>query len=126
MGERLEAHVLDNGLGVLAAEATDIVLCSADPATYAEANATYLLGRKIFGAGACFGAPEDAAPNGRKAVSPAIAGGAVAVSGRATHWAAIDTANARLLVVGRLIASADVLSGGTFSLDPVAARIPAG
>lgn len=124
MADRLEAYVLDNGLTVLEDEATDIVICSQDPASYAEANATYCLGRKVFGAGSCFGSEEDASPNGRLVSSTVITDGAVSASGTATHWAVIDTVNSRLLAVGSLSASLAVTIGQSFSLPSFDVRIP--
>jgi len=121
---KLESRVLDMGLDVLDTEATDIVICSAMPTSYAEANATYALGRKVFGAGACFGSPADAVPNGRKVVSAAVADGMVEASGDATHWAAIDTVNTRLLAAGELAAAVTVTMGNDFTLGSFEITVP--
>lgn len=124
MAAHLEDRVLDNGLTVLDTEATDIVVCSSEPTTYAEANATYALGRKVFGAGGCFGSPAAGSPNGRKVSSVAITDGSITADGTAAWWAAIDTGNTRLLAVGQLAASQAVTNGNTFSLPSFDIRIP--
>ena len=117
-------HIIDNGLSRLDTEMTDIVLNSALPTTYAEANATYALGRKVFGAGGCFGAPSAAAPNGRQVASTAITDGAIATNGTASHWSAIDTVNARLGAAYTLASSQAVVAGNSFSLPSFTVRQP--
>jgi hypothetical protein len=116
--------VLDNGLTRLDTLATDIVICSALPTTYAEANATFALGRKVFGAGGCFGAPAAATPNGRKVTSAAITDGAVATSGTASHWGAIDTVNTRLGAAYTLASSQAVTAGNSFAIPAFDVRVP--
>lgn len=125
MANRLESHVLDYGLDALRSEATDIVVCSAEPADYAQANVDYVLGRKVFGSGSCFGALQDALPHGRKLASAAVVGGAVSKSGTASHWAVIDTVNARLLAVGQPAEPLALLGGGTFALPSFEIMCPA-
>ncbi len=124
MADNLQDYVLDNGLGVLNTDATDIVICSAEPTNYTEANATYALGRKVHGAGSCFGAPAAGSPNGRKVTSAAITDGSVTADGTASKWAVIDTANTRLLAVGSLASSQGVTNGNSFSLPAFDIRIP--
>lgn len=120
----LADYVLDNGLGKIDTEATDITLCNALPTTYAEANATFALGRKVFGAGGAFGAPAAGSPNGRKVSSTAITDGSISASGTASHWAAIDTVNSRLHAANTLAASQAVVNGNSFSLPSFDIRIP--
>jgi hypothetical protein len=117
-------YVLDSGLDALQAEATDIVLLSAEPTSYAEANATYALGRKVFGAGSCFTAAEARTPNGRKVASAAITDGAISADGTAAYWAVIDTVNSRLLAHGSLASGVAVTNGNSFSLDSFDIGIP--
>lgn len=47
-------NVLDNGLTQLKSQASDIYICSQEPATFTQASSTYALGRKNFGAGNVF------------------------------------------------------------------------
>jgi hypothetical protein len=117
-------RVLDNGLTVLDTEATDIVITSALATTYTEANATYVLGRKVLAAGGQFGAPAAASPNGRKVTSNAITDGSVTGTGTATHWATIDTVNTRLLAAFALASSQAVTSGNSFAIPAFDIRIP--
>ena len=124
MANLLSDRVLDLGLNVLDTEASHIHLCSQDPTTYTEASSTYSLGNKNFGAGAAFGSPAAASPNGRKVTSTAITDGSVTATGSAAKWAAVDATNTRLLANGSLAASQTVTSGNTFSLASFDIRIP--
>ena len=124
MAATLYDYVLDYGLDTMQQEATDIVLCSAEPTTYAEANATYALGRKVHGAGSCFAAVSARTPNGRKISSEAITDGAISADGDASNWAIIDTVNSRLLSHGSLNATVSVTNGNSFSLDSFDIGIP--
>ena len=124
MAANVASRVLDLGLNVLDTEADKIVLCSQEPTTFTEANSTYKLGEKSFSAAAAFGSPANGSPNGRKVSSTAITDGSVTATGTATNWAAIDTANSRLLAVGSLSASQAVTSGNTFSLPSFDIRLP--
>ncbi len=124
MAPTLYDYAIDYGLDTMQSEATDIVLCSAEPSTYAEANATYALGRKVFGAGSCFTAVEARSPNGRKIASVAISDGAISADGTAAYWAVIDTVNSRLLAHGNLSAGVAVTNGNSFSLDSFDIGVP--
>lgn len=108
-------RVLDNGLAGVRAEADKITVCNAEPATFTAANATNALGSKTFGAGNAFGAPA-ARAGGRKITTTAISDGAVATSGTASHWAAVDTVNSRLLVAQALQATQPVTALNVFTL----------
>ena len=99
----LNDRVLDNGLSALTSEADELIICSAEPATFAEADATYALGSK---ASPTVGAPAARAPSGRKVTVSAITDGTVFATGTATHWALVDTSNSRLLAANSLSASA--------------------
>jgi hypothetical protein len=124
MPASLSDRVLDLGLNVLDAEPEKIVICSAEPTTYTEANSTFKLGEKVFAVGGAFGAPAAGTPNGRKVSSTAITDGAVQGTGTATKWGVVDSANTRLLADGDLAASQAVTSGNTFSLPSFDIRIP--
>lgn len=123
MASKLGSAVLDGGLSVLDTQSDKIYIVSADPTTYTEAVSTYALGNKNFGAGACFGAPADATPNGRKVSSTAITDGSVTATGTATGWAVVTSGSSRLDANGPLSPSQVVTSGNTFSLDSFDIRI---
>jgi hypothetical protein len=124
MPASLSDRVLDLGLNVLDTEADKIVLCSAEPTTFTEANSTFKLGEKTFTAGAAFGAPAAGSPNGRKVASTGITDGSVTGTGTATKYGVLDAANSRLLADGDLAASQAVTSGNTFSLPTFDIRVP--
>lgn len=117
----LNDRVFDNGLTVLDTEANKILITSAEPATYTEANATYALGNSTS---LSIGAPQDRSGGGREVVVAAITDGSVTGTGTATHYAIVDTVNSRLLAAGSLTASQAVTSGNTFTLTSVAIGIP--
>lgn len=117
----LNDRVLDNGLSVLTSEANKLVICSQEPATYAEANATYALGEKE---GPTVSSPTDGVSSGRRVVISAIADGDVTDTGTATHWALVDTNNERLLAANSLSASQSVTAGNTFTLGEFSITIP--
>jgi hypothetical protein len=117
----LNDRVFDDGLTVLDTEANKILITSAEPATYTEANATYALGNSTS---LSIGAPQDRSGGGREVVVAAITDGSVTATGTATHYAIVDTVNSRLLAAGSLTASQAVTSGNTFTLTSVAIGIP--
>ena len=117
----LNDRVFDNGLTVLDTEANKVLMTSAEPANYTEANATYALGDSTS---LSIGAPQDRSGGGREVVVAAITDGSVTATGTATHYAIVDTVNSRLLAAGSLTASQAVTSGNTFTLTSVAIGIP--
>lgn len=117
----LNDHVLDNGLSVITSDADKLVICSQQPATYAEANATYALGEKE---GPTVSSPTDGVSSGRRVIVSAIADGDVTATGTATHWALLDTVNERLLAANTLSASQAVTNGNTFTLGEFSITIP--
>lgn len=114
-------YVLDAALTKLDTEANRLDITSQEVTSYAQATSTYTLGNKTS---LSVGSPEDATPNGRKAVVAAITGGSVTATGTASHWAIVDTSNSRLLATGALSASQAVTSGNTFTLAAFDVRIP--
>ncbi len=119
----LNDRVLDNGLAVLNAEANALHICSAEPATYAEATAA---GNKSLGSKATptVSVPAARSGGGREVTISAVADGSVGSSGTATHWALVDTVNSRLLAAGALAASQAVTAGNTFTLTSFKIGIP--
>jgi uncharacterized lipoprotein YajG len=115
-------RVLDTGLAILQNETTALVICSAEPTTFTEANATYKLGAK---ASPTVSAPGARGGGGRKVTVSAITDGAVSATGTASHFALIDVTNSRLLATKALSASQAVTNGNTFTLTALDIGIPA-
>ena len=116
-------HYIDLALNAIDSGVNSLVICSAMPTTYTEANTTYKLGTK---ATPTVSAAQDASPNGRKVVVSAITDGTVSGAGTntATHFALLDTVNSRLAVAQALAAPQSVTSGNTFTLGAIDVRIP--
>lgn len=108
--------VLDNGLSLMQADATDIFVLSAQPVTYADV-ATYALGHKTFGAGSTLTGPTAGVPTGSRKVSTvAVNNGTITANGTAGYYAIVDTVNSRVLAAGPLSATQGVTSGNAFIL----------
>src|SRR5512138_1397138 len=116
MANVIHASVIDAGLAVIVADASDVYLVSQDPANFEEATVTYALGRKNFGAGNAVTGPSAGAPNGRKVTVAQITDGSVTGDGTATGWALVDTAGQILLANGDLSQVQAVENGNTFQL----------
>ena len=121
MAGYISPDVLDAALNLIDTAGNKLVICSALPATYAEANATYALGNKVS---PTISAPQARSPDGRKVVVSAITDGAVTATGTATHFAILDTTGSRLLSAQALGASQSVTSGNTFTLTAIDIGIP--
>lgn len=122
----LNDRVLDFGLSVLDTEATRLDICHTEPATYAEATATYTVANK---AGISIGSPAARAPSGRKVTVAAITDGTVTATSTgagddAQYWAISDAVNGRLLAAGPLSAAQMVTSGNVFTLGAFDIGIP--
>jgi hypothetical protein len=117
----LADRVLDNGLSALTSEVNKLTICSAEPSTYAEGNATYALGYKTA---PTVSAPAAGSPSGRAVTISAITDGVVSASGTAAYWSLLDTSNSRLLAAGALSASQSVTIGHTFTLAAFTIGIP--
>lgn len=88
--------VIDGSLDIIA-QANKQIACSAQPLTYAEANATYALADAPMAGGDFAKANGDA--SGRKVTMAAKSGALIDATGTATHVALVDTATSRLLYV---------------------------
>jgi hypothetical protein len=117
----LDNRVFDNGLTVLDTEANKLLITSQEAASFTEANVTYALGNTTS---LSIATPSDRAGGGREVIAAAISDGSVTGNGTATHYAVVDTVNARLLATGSLTASQVVSSGNTFSLGSFTIGIP--
>lgn len=96
MGKATPDAVLDKPLDEIGT-GTRMVACSAQPTTYAEANATYALADVTMAGGDFTKANGDA--SGRKTTVAAKSGVLIDVSGTATHVALIRVADTTLLYV---------------------------
>lgn len=96
MAKATTTAVLDKILDEVAT-ATRMVACSAQPTTYAEANATYALAPVTMAGGDFTKAAGDV--SGRKVTMGAKSSVVIATSGTATHVALIRVADTTLLYV---------------------------
>ncbi len=97
MGKRAHGDVLDAPLNTIKNEATQICVCSAEPTTYLEATATFMLAKKSDLTSGSFTGPVDDT-SGRKLtvnLQPAVP---LTNAGNATHVALCD-ADDRVLFV---------------------------
>lgn len=114
-------RVFDAGLASLDTEANILYLCSAQPATYAEALSLALGSKTALS----IGAPADRVGGGRKVTVAAIAtGGNITVSGTATHYAIVQSSTSRLLAANSLGAPQAYTAGDTFTLPAFDIGIP--
>jgi hypothetical protein len=121
---KLFTPAVDLGLNTLNSDANKILICSALPTSYANAQSV-ALGYKSFGAGACFADPVDLTPGpGRKITSFAITNGTITANGVPSYWAVIDEANSRLLAAGDMLGGIQVISGSGFTLDAFTINVP--
>lgn len=113
MAKRAEDVTLDALGDFIIANGQRQIVCSAEPTTYAEANATYALADVAMAGGDYSKANGDT--NGRKLTMAAKAAVAVDVTGTGNHVAIVDDTNTRLLYVTTAPAQG-VSSGGTVDI----------
>jgi len=97
MAKTLHNNVFDAALNLIKNNCLLQVACSAQPLTYADANATYNLGSVTMATTDFTVANGDT--SGRKITIAQKAGGTVTTGGTATHVALLDTTNSILLAV---------------------------
>jgi len=102
--------ILDVALNVIKNNANKMVVCSSQPTTYAEANATFMLANVAMASGDFTLAAGDT--SGRKITSGAKTGISITNSGTAQHVAWIDSTNSKLYVVTTCTSQA-INTGGT-------------
>ena len=113
MGKATDASVIDAAFNLIKNGTVKMVLCSAQPLTYAEANATYKLAEIAMVSGDFTLANGDV--SGRKMTIAAKAAVPVTVTGTGNHIAVIDTVALALRDVTTCPAQA-VGSGGTVDI----------
>jgi len=102
--------ILDVALNVIKNNANKMVVCSSQPTTYAEGNATFMLANVAMATGDYTLAAGDT--SGRKITSGAKTGITISTSGTAGHVAWIDSTNSKLYVVTTCTSQA-LNTGGT-------------
>lgn len=110
MAKSVHDDVLDGALNIIKNNCTRMVLCSAQPTTYAEANATFALADVTMASGDFTNANGDT--SGRKGTVAAKTGVPVDTTGTGNHVALLDVANSKLLYVTTCTSQA-VGAGGT-------------
>ena len=113
MGKSVNNDVLDGAFNIVKNNCTRVTLCSAEPTTYAEGNATYALADVTVDSSDFTIADGDT--SGRKVTVAAQSGVTVDTSGTATHIALLDVSGSRLLYV-TTTTSQVVTSGNTANL----------
>ena len=108
MAKAIPDAILDKTLDEIAT-ATKQVLCSAQPTTYAEANATYALADIVIDSGDFTKANGDT--SGRKVTIGAQTGVLIDTSGTGTHIALIRTADSTLIYVTTCTSQAVTANG---------------
>lgn len=110
-------YTIEHGLNELSTNCDKIFICAENPTSYANATSgANSLGSKNFGAGNAFGAVTSRGLGGRQVSSVAITDGSITANGTAAVWAAVDSANSRLLAFGTLSGGKVVTNGEAFSL----------
>ncbi len=110
MGKAVHDDVLDGALNVIDANCTRQTVCSAQPTTYAEGNATFALA-DVTMAGADFTAANGDV-SGRKLTVAAKTAVPIDTTGTGNHIALLDVANSKLLYVTTCTSQA-LTSGNT-------------
>lgn len=113
MGKSVHDDVLDGALNILKLNATRMVLCSAQPTTYTEGNATYALADVTLSSSDFTNANGDS--SGRKTTVAAKNGVPVDTTGTGTHVCLLDVSNTKLLYVTTTTSQA-VGAGGTVDI----------
>jgi hypothetical protein len=113
MAKSVSNDVLDGAFDIIKDNCTRVTLCSAEPTTYAEGNATYALADVTVDSSDFTIADGDS--SGRKVTVAAQNGVTVDSTGTATHVALLDVSGTRLLYVTTCTSQA-VTSGNTANI----------
>lgn len=115
MAKSVHNDVLDASLNYIKNNCDKMVFCSAQPTSYAEANATYALA-DVAMTSSDFTGPADGDVSGRKLTVNEKASVEIDASGTGNHVALIDTGNEKLLYV-TTAASQAVVDGNTMTFQ---------
>jgi hypothetical protein len=113
MGKAVHDDVLDGAHNIVKNNCTRQTVCSAQPTTYAEGNATFALADVTMASGDFTVANGDT--SGRKDTVAAKSGVPVDSTGTATHVALLDVTNSKLLYVTTCTSQA-LTSGNTVNI----------
>lgn len=119
MGKSVHDDVLDGALNIIKNNCTRITLCSQEPTSYTEANATYALADVTVDSSDFTNADGDT--SGRKLTVAAQSGVSVDSSGTSNHVALLDVSNTKLLYVtthtGQALTSGNTADIGAFDIE---------
>lgn len=119
MGKTVHDDVLDGALNVIKNNCTRMTLCSQQPTSYAEANATYALADVTMESSDFTLGNGDT--SGRKLTVAAQTGVPVDTNGTSTHVALLDAANSKLLYVtthaSQALTSGNTANIGAFDIE---------
>lgn len=115
----LNDDLLDLALQAIEDSASQLNICSSEPATYAEATDTYDLGD----ASTSFTGPGAGDASGRKTTIDAITDGSVSTTSTAVFWALTD-GTSTLFATGSLTTSQAVTAGNVFTTTAFDIEIP--
>lgn len=113
MAKTINATVLDQALNYIKNNCTRQTLCSSQPTTYIEGNATFMLANVTMALGDFTLAAGDV--SGRKVTAAAKTGVSVTNAGTSTHAALLDVTGTALLAVTTHTSTA-LASGGTVDI----------
>jgi hypothetical protein len=120
MAKSLHNDVLDAALNIIKNNCTRVTLCSQEPTTYNEANATYVLVSKDGYVSGDF-TISDGDTSGRKVRVAAKTGITPTNAGTANHVALLDVTNSKLLGVttmtAKAVATDDLVDIAAFDLE---------
>jgi len=118
MAKFVHDDVMDALLKYMADNGDKLFVCSAQPTTYTEASATYMLAQHNMTVGHGNGdyTVENAAPSGRKLTVTEQSGISITNTGTANCVAICDSANAKVLWVTTLAANQSLTSGNTVTV----------
>lgn len=119
MGKAAHDDVLDGLLNIIKNNCTRITLCSQEPTSYAEANATYALADVTVDSSDFTNANGDT--NGRKTTVASQSAVPVDASGTSNHVALLDVANSKLLYVtthtGQALTSGNTVNMAAWDIE---------
>lgn len=118
MAELVHADVFDAALDVIINNATRLTVCSTQPTTYTEGNATFALADVTIDSGDFTGPAAGDISGGRKITVGAQSGVLIDTSGTAAHIALLDVSNSKLLHVATCTSQALVANGSNTTNVP--------
>lgn len=113
MGKIVHDDVLDGALNIIKNNCTRMVVCTTQPTTYTEGNATYALADVTVSSTDFTVA--NGGTSGRKVTVAAKSAVTIDTSGTALHVALLDVSNSKLLYVTTCTSQA-LTSGGTVDI----------